>query len=316
MSESRPQPVETFSASWLELREPVDHRSRAHGILPPLQEAWHRQGWRRVLDLGSGTGSNLRYLAPRLGGKQEWTLLDHDARLLQRARRRVVTMEWPGAGLARQPGSIPPCQLTHLRTVVGDLAREGLAEVAQTHLVTASALLDLVSEGWLRNLVAACRDAGAAALFALSYNGSVEWEPAEPMDREVLLGVNRHQAGDKGLGAALGPRAARTAQELFRKAGYATWLEPAPWILPSADRSLVQELTAGWVRAAGEAVPERAEAYAGWGERRLQSMEGESFALTVGHWDLLALPLMPPVSPVSPVPPEGDAEPHPSEEAT
>ena len=70
--------METFDADWLALREPVDHRSRAHALLAPLCDAWRARGWSRVLDLGSGTGSNLRYLTPRLPAGQEWVLVDQD----------------------------------------------------------------------------------------------------------------------------------------------------------------------------------------------------------------------------------------------
>ena len=77
-----PDPDGVFGADWLRLREPVDHRSRAEGHLPVLAEEWRRRGWSRIVDLGSGTGSNARYLAPRLPGAQQWTLVDHDADLL------------------------------------------------------------------------------------------------------------------------------------------------------------------------------------------------------------------------------------------
>ena len=65
-----------FSAEWLALREPVDHRSRADELVPILCEEWQRCGWERIVDLGCGTGSNLRYLAPKLPGFQHWILVD------------------------------------------------------------------------------------------------------------------------------------------------------------------------------------------------------------------------------------------------
>ena len=63
--------IETFPASWLELREPADHRARAAEALDPLLRWWRARGARSVLDLGCGTGSNVRYLAPKLTGEQQ-----------------------------------------------------------------------------------------------------------------------------------------------------------------------------------------------------------------------------------------------------
>ena len=68
--------METFDADWLALREPIDHRSRAESLLAPLCETWRARGWSRVLDLGSGAGSNLRYLASRLPAEL-WVVSGH-----------------------------------------------------------------------------------------------------------------------------------------------------------------------------------------------------------------------------------------------
>ena len=70
-----------FSADWLGLREPFDATARDRalaGSMALTQKPCH------VLDLGAGTGANVRYLAPLLGGEQIWTLIDHDAGLLER----------------------------------------------------------------------------------------------------------------------------------------------------------------------------------------------------------------------------------------
>ena len=49
-------------------------------------------------------------------------------------------------------------------------------------LVTASALLDLVSAAWVESLASECRVAGAAGLFALIYDGRIHCSPEEPGD--------------------------------------------------------------------------------------------------------------------------------------
>lgn len=260
-----------FSADWLALREPADHRSRPYGLLPPLRAAWHARGWSRILDLGSGTGSNLRYLAPRLIGAQDWILLDHDPELL--ARTRV-------------PDPCPP-----VRRVVGGLAAEGLARVAETDLVTASALLDLVSEGWLGELVDRCSASECGALLALCYDGTQEWSgPADPDDARIQGAVNAHQRRDKGLGPALGPAAPRVAEAFFRDIGYHVWALPSGWLLGPEDLDLARALLEGWCQAAREEVPPEAPRFEEWRERRLRDLEEGNTLVTVGHVDLLALP--------------------------
>ncbi len=267
-----------FTSDWLALREPVDHRSRAHELTTRLQATWQQQRWSRIADLGSGTGSNLRYLSPRLALPQEWTLVDHDPGLLARA----VCLD-------------PDAQVTRVR---GDLAEHGLLAAEAAHLVTGSALLDLVSEQWLRRLVDACRSAAAAAYFALSYNGEFRFLAADratgderdPDEDLVRAAVNSHQLGDKGLGPALGPDAGRMAAELFGRAGYRTWLLPSPWRLRVGDDDLARRLVDGWRQAASEERPACAGRIDGWAERCRGAIERGAFEVTVGHADMLALP--------------------------
>ena len=275
--------MEMFDAEWLWLREPVDHRSRATPLLAPLCDAWRAAGWCRVLDLGGGTGSNLRYLAPRLPAGQEWVLVDHDSEHLR-------TLGRAGA---------PPA-VRRLTLVPGDLAREGLASIARADLVTASALLDLVSADWLGRLVDACSAAGRGAHFALNYDGQIRWsatgaEPGhgaeDPDDALVREAVNVHQTGDKGLGPALGPAAWQVAARLFEATGCRTRLVPSPWRLTAADAALARRLIDGWAAAATEVRPADTGRIRAWSDRRRATVAGGAFTLTVGHRDLLALPL-------------------------
>ena len=197
-----------FSATWLALREPVDAAARNAELTAELA-AWRRgRGLLTVLDLASGTGANLRFLAPALGGEQHWRLVDHDPVLLTRGeelsgpwsaeQRMNLTLNWRRLDL------------------VGDWERLDFRGV---QLVTAAALLDLVAADWLERLAQCCRDARAAVFMALTYDGSIVWEPALAGDERVREQVNRHQRTDKGFGPALGPNAAATLAILLRKFG-------------------------------------------------------------------------------------------------
>ncbi len=270
--------VETFDAGWLGLREPIDHRCRSPFVATVLHKWWSENGSSRVLDLGTGTGSNLRYLAPLLSGPQQWTLLDHDPDLLSRIR-----------------APSPEVSVTPVR---GELADEGLDAIRRADLVTGSALLDLVSADWVSSLVERCVTAECAVLFSLTYDGTIQWsvshgseeESPDPEDELVRTAVNAHQRGDKGLGPALGPTAASFAKGSLQEGGYRTWLRPSPWQLGPSEAKLAQALVAGWVEAAIQQVPEEAERLHAWAGRRFSTIANGEFALTVGHQDLLALP--------------------------
>jgi SAM-dependent methyltransferase len=263
-----------FTADWLSLREPVDHRSRAGHLDAEVAAMGTAQGWRTVVDLGSGSGSNLRYLAPRLPWATRWTLVDHDPGLLERASA---------------PGGIG----AEIVRVQGDLAHAGLAAAAEADLVTASALLDLVSRGWLEELVEVVTGSAGALLLALSYDGRVRWEGgrADPDDAWMAEQVNRHQRGQKGMGDALGPEAPALARRLMEDAGWRCTLAPSPWILRGPDDlPLARAWLAGWARAARAVAPDEVARIGAWVARRTEDLAAGRVGVRVGHLDLLALP--------------------------
>ncbi|MEX2467281.1 MAG: class I SAM-dependent methyltransferase, partial [Gemmatimonadota bacterium] len=262
-------PDSVFDAGWLSLREALDHRSRADELLDPLVQEWLTRGWGRIVDLGSGTGSNVRYLAPRLPQPQSWVLVDHDAALL--------------AGAVLPPEAGTPVRMT------GDLAREGLVALRDADLCVAAALLDLVSEGWLERVVEGCVDGARGVLFTTTYDGTIAWAAggsSHPDDPFVTELVNDHQTRDKGLGTALGPRAAFEARARFERVGYRTWLVPSPWRLGPGERAVAERLIDGWEGAAVEQAPDQEARIRDWGASKRRTVREGSFALTVGHLDL------------------------------
>src|SRR5512142_926000 len=166
-------------ADWLLRREAADHAARSASLTAAVADSLPAGRPLRIVDLGTGTGSNVRYLAPRLPHPQRWLVVDRDASVL--------------AALSQRIGDAVEVREADLGALDDDL-------FAGRDLVTASALLDLVSERWLRSLAAHCRTAGAAVLFALTYNGVSRCTPAEPEDDEIRDLMNRHQRqNDKGF---------------------------------------------------------------------------------------------------------------------
>jgi hypothetical protein len=253
---------------WLRLREPADSAARSEALTRRIADTLPAARPVYVLDLATGTGSNIRYLAPRLPGPQRWLAVDRSAALLAELRGQTKRLE---------------CDLDTRQMDLGTLDP---AIFAGRHLVTASALLDLVSETWLRTLAAYCRAEGASALFAITYNGRSSCDPAEPGDEWVRDLLNRHQKRDKGLGGpAAGPAAVDCAARAFVEVGYRITREASDWTLGPAETEMQRMLIDGWAEAAVEIAPDRASTIASWRARRLAHLDAGRSRVVVGHDD-------------------------------
>jgi SAM-dependent methyltransferase len=272
-------PTPGFSAEWLDLREPADTAARSARLTRAVADALSPDAEIDVLDLGAGTGANLRFLSARLPQRQRWLLVDHDAALLARVRHApdqrltVATRQFDLAALTTATASAAVADLFAGRT-----------------LVTASALLDLVSENWMRALAARCRALRAVALFALSYDGRIRCTPQDPDDDAIRDLVNAHQRTDKGFGLALGPDAAAVAARCLSDLGYRVDRDRSDWILTPDSPELQRQLIDGWARAATEIASERAARIDAWRSRRLTLIASGRSEMVVGHEDLAAWP--------------------------
>jgi SAM-dependent methyltransferase len=286
--------VDESLALWLRLREAADHSARAVPLLERLVSHLPLDRPLRVVDLATGTGSNIRYLAPRLPGPQQWRAYDRSPALLATLEARMS--EWAalrGWAVALETGMITvrgdAIDLTvtcHTRNLESPDA--GLFHDAR--LVTASALLDLVSERWLMTLASRCREAGACALLAITYDGRFACDPVEPEDEQVRLLFNAHQRRDKGLGGpAAGPGGTDAAVRAFRGAGFTVDTAPSDWAIEPEAREFQRALIEGWALAAAEEDPMLAPMIAAWLVRRIGHVSAGRSRLTVGHQDLLAI---------------------------
>lgn len=269
--------VVRVSPSWLALREPADAEARAGDLAEALDRALPTSGPRVIHDLGCGTGSMGRWLAPLLAGPQHWIVHDRDADLLALAAADVPGPAADGA----------PVTVEAQRT---DLGRMQVRDLAGATLITASALLDMLTADELDRLVGLCLGAGCPILLTLSVVGSVEMTPADPLDRRVAAAFDAHQRRATERGALLGPDAVAFAARAFRRLGAEVLVGPSPWRLGPADSALVAEWLAGWVGAAREQETELSAECEPYARRRLEQASAGDLAVTVGHADLLVLP--------------------------
>jgi hypothetical protein len=264
-----------FAPEWLRLRETADARARAAELLDPLRGLLRtaRLPGREPLvvhDLGCGTGAMGRWLAPRLDGSQHWIVHDRDPRLLH-----LAVTDAP-----REAAYGGEVTVEARRGELGALAPDALSGAG---LVTASALLDVLTSGELDALADACALAGCPALLTLTVTGRVGITPADPLDAAVTDAFNAHQRRS-GL---LGPDAVPAVIRAFAERGMGARTRPSPWRLGPGDRDLTERWLTGWTGAAAEQRPELGEHLDAYLARRLEALEKGELRVIVHHADIL-----------------------------
>jgi hypothetical protein len=254
-----------FSPDWLALRAAADMEARDAALAQRFVAALPVSPL--IVDLGAGTGANAAALVPLVGPMARFRLVDNDRALLEIARMRSPQFE----------------------TVVGDLARDLDRLTAGADAITASALMDLVSDTWFDTLAAMAASRRLPLLFTLSVDGRHALIPEDADDGPVFAAFAQDQMRDKGLGPALGPDAPRHMRERLTMLGARVSLARSDWQIGRDGHALMAAYIGGVAEAAARAAPAEGPAIAAWRTRRQKVVGDGSLSITVGHQDLLAL---------------------------
>jgi hypothetical protein len=265
------------SWGWLALREPADATARAPDLVGCLKRHLPARGSRVIHDLGCGTGAMGRWLGPLLPGPQHWVVHDRDVDLLALAA-------------ADPPGPAADGATITVEARQSDITGLDSGDLADASLITASALLDLLTEDELAGLVSVCAVAGCPVLFTLSVLGRVDLTPADQLDFRVAAAFDAHQRRTTERGRLLGPDAVALAVEGFGRLGAEVLVRPSPWRLGPLQADLTAEWFAGWLGAACEHQVELAAETDAYARRRLAQAAAGQLTVTVDHADLLVLP--------------------------
>jgi hypothetical protein len=270
-------PATRVSRGWLALREPADAAARDFTLVeriirqPPATRRW------LIHDLGCGTGAMGRWLAPLLSGSQHWVLHDRDADLLKVAATRFASSAADGGDVSVEARR---SDITGLHSV----------DLAGATLITASALLDVLTGDELTRLIGVCSGVGSPLHLTLSVLGRVELAPVDALDRRFAAAFDAHQRRVTERGRLLGPDAVPLVVEELARRRFEVVVRPSPWRLTAAQADLLTEWLTGWVGAACEQEVSLAAEADSYTRRRLAQAAAGELAVTVDHADLLACP--------------------------
>lgn len=270
-----------FSSQWLSLREPYDHAARNQKLQEQFLRHIHAQdGLLTLMDMGSGTGSNLRALAPLIKRDQHWILCDIDAALLVAAR--AALLDFFSYSSVHDDVLYGMCGAAQVKVTFQqcDLAQDIETILAQPcDMVTAAAFFDLASEAWMARFSKALR---SDFYTVLTYDGREIWHPSHAADEAMLRAFHLHQASDKGMGPAAGPRA-HACLKTFLAHTHDIYEGQSDWVLDTSARPLITALAEGSADAVRATSQLDENDIAAWCTAH-QQVE----SCIIGHYDLWA----------------------------
>jgi len=284
-----------FSSDWLAQREPLDAAARDARLARDFAAAIAETP-RRIIDLGAGTGANLRVLAPLISGDQDWLLIDNDPALLTAQRREIA--RWAarrGWGLSEEAAGALELTVGSARWRVRSQLLDLQASLEQIDLqdcdgLTTTAFLDLVSLDWIDRLGRMLSRSPRPFLATLSVDGLRRWQPAMTGDLRLHRAFEHHQMGDKGFGAALGIAALDELAMRLDRLGFTVRTSRSDWQIAGGHPALLGQMIDEALAVGCELEPDAASTFADWAASRHEQVATGRLALTIGHRDLLALP--------------------------
>ena len=270
------RPERPISSDWLDLRRPADERARAGSapLLDALAEHFTETGADSpvdVIDVGAGTGANPAWLAPRLRFSQQWTLLDHDADLLELV-----------------PSQLQDARVRHVRRVTAGIEDLGSLDEAEQDrcLITCSAVLDLLTMDQLAGFCDFLAEPRMPALLSLSVTGDVVLDPGHWADAQITRAFNQHQR----RGSLAGPDAVGYAAGRLRADGMRVEVAESPWKLGPADDVLLRRYLHDRAQAVIEGAPDMGDVVDSWLAEHLGQSDEGRLHVEVRHRELLCLP--------------------------
>ena len=258
--------AETFAVTpgLARLREPADAAARSVALVGHAASAPAADGAVGVHDLGCGTGSMARWLAPLLPAPSDWVLHDRDADLL------AVAVAIPAT-----PTDAPQSQ-----TRSDDITRLPDDELDDASLLTPPHFSTCSPDGAER-FVGSLRACEVPRAHQLSVTGRVELVPAGPLDPRIQSPSTPTSAGASRRGL-LGPDAS-TAPPRSSPTRPLRHRAQSPWHSRRTSAALISAWLTGWVGAAVEQDPDLAEAATAYLQRRLQELAAGRLHVTVHH---------------------------------
>lgn len=192
-----------FENSWLFQREKIDNLSKNNLIIKKINSFFKSDQDVKLMDLGTGTGSNFRFLSRKIKQKrQHWTLIDISKKSLLAAKNKISISN----------------KIVNLSIINKNLIKNiNQIDFKNFDIVTGSAFLDIMPFDWFKKFYQQNKKT-KIIYFAINYDGFFQFYPRHKYDKKVLLLFNSDQKSIKHKkDRAVGPDCTKIIEKQFLK---------------------------------------------------------------------------------------------------
>ena len=227
-----------FTATWINLRESYDMLSRSD-LLQNLYKN-NKMNLKKVIDLGGGNGSFLRWCHYKNIIYDDFLIIDNDEALLKSFYPRTKS-DLSMMSLSLIKDNMMSYRIQNLKnnkdgfiTLKKQDFYKSIDTINDYNLVSFSAVSDLLSKKFIKYLFDKV-DKGTNLYFSICFDGRVKWKNKNKHDKYIVSMFNQHQKQEKTTGVALGLNSINFIKNLSKKNDYKIYIADSSWSVDSHD---------------------------------------------------------------------------------
>ena len=259
-----------FNNSWLFEREKIDNLSKSKLLVQKINNSLKSLDNVRIIDLGTGTGSNFRYLSKKIQyNNQKWTLMDISKNSLKEARSNIKINK----------------KIKKISIINNDIIKNiNETNFNNFDLVSGSAFLDIMPRQWFKNFYLKNINT-KIVYFSINYDGYFNFFPKHKFDKKVLSLFNFDQRSRKSnILKAVGPDCSKIIKNYFLKT-HKTYLFKSNW-----NKVTNKKFQLMFLDFCSNVIDKHAKKnFSEWLEFRKQQIASNKSKLTVHNKDFLAV---------------------------
>ncbi len=281
-----------FNTDWLEERFQFDSRARNVMVENHCFAHFSENKTLNILDLGSGSGSSFLYLSEKLSQNQNWTFVELNPTLAKASLDRISMIAFSNgwkvatysSGLIIE-GSAKRMKIEVLNHSFLELEKK--VNLREFDLATAAAVLDLLTESMLHELLGLLNDYNIPLLATINYEG-MKFTPSSPRDTLYIDLYGQHMQREQSFGRTLGPDCLKSIQTYCQTRNLKMKSGESNWLVGTKDLKMHTFLLDYMAGAIPEMLTSKREVavFEQWLGEKGDRVKGEGLETTVFHFDV------------------------------